>query len=79
MKAEDVTATLDCVLQALGSYKMGVLLKPHLMSNDGASYIETDLMEYLGAMGMGYVRSVPHYLQTQSKFERKHRTMKTVS
>ena len=43
MKAEDVTATLDLALAASGCDSATVVAKPRLLSDNGSSYIASDL------------------------------------
>jgi putative transposase len=46
------------------------------LSDNGSSYVSTDLAEWLNDNGMDHVRGAPHHLQTQGKIERWHRTLK---
>ncbi len=43
MKALDVTATLDLALSASGLDQMTVVHRPRLLSDNGSSYVATDL------------------------------------
>jgi transposase InsO family protein len=76
MKAEDVTGTLELALDASGCNSATVVQKPRLLSDNGASYVATDLAEYLKDKHMDHVRGAPHHPQTQGKIERWHQTMK---
>ena len=76
MKAADVTDTLELALEASGCCDATVVQKPRLLSDNGSSYIATDLAEYLENKGMDHVRGAPHHPQTQGKIERWHQTMK---
>ena len=76
MRAEDVTATLDLALAAAGLDHVTVVHRPRLLSDNGASYISTDLAEWLGGKGMQHVRGAPYHPQTQGKIERWHQTLK---
>jgi transposase InsO family protein len=76
MKAEDVTATLDLALAAAGLDQLTVAHRPRLLSDNGASYISSDLAEWLGDKGMPHVRGAPYHPQTQGKIERWHQTLK---
>ncbi len=76
MKAADVTDTLDMALEASGCHQATVANKPRLLSDNGSSYVATDLAEYLEGKGMDHVRGAPHHPQTQGKIERWHQTMK---
>jgi putative transposase len=76
MRAEDVTDTLDIALAASGCDSAKVLHKPRLLSDNGSSYIASDLAEYLEDKGMKHVRGAPMHPQTQGKIERWHQTLK---
>lgn len=76
MKAADVTDTLELALQASGCDQATVVRKPRLLSDNGASYVASDLADYLEDKGMDHVRGAPHHPQTQGKIERWHQTMK---
>ena len=76
MRAEDVTATLDLALAAAGLDHVTVVHRPRLLSDNGASYISTDLAEWLDGKGMQHIRGAPYHPQTQGKIERWHQTLK---
>ena len=76
MKAEDVTDTLQLALSASGCDQARVVHKPRLLSDNGSSYVSTDLAEWLNDNGMDHVRGAPHHPQTQGKIERWHQTLK---
>ncbi|NOT70801.1 MAG: IS3 family transposase [Hyphomicrobium sp.] len=88
MKAEDVTDTLQLALTASGFSSAGasdahphprrarVVHKPRLLSDNGSSYVSTELAEWLDENGMDHVRGAPHHPQTQGKIERWHQTLK---
>jgi transposase InsO family protein len=76
MKAPDVTATLDLALAASGLDQMTVVHRPRLLSDNGSSYVATDLAEWLDRQKMEHVRSAPYHPQTQGKIERWHQTLK---
>ena len=76
MKAEDVTETLDLALQASGCDQATVVHKPRLLSDNGSSYVASELADYLEDKGIDHVRGAPHHPQTQGKIERWHQTMK---
>ncbi len=67
MKALDVTATLDLALAASGLDQMTVVHRPRLLSDNGSSYVATDLAEWLDQQNMEHVRSAPYHPQTQGK------------
>src|SRR5437016_11457354 len=76
MKAEDVTATLEMALDAAGLDKARVLHRPRLLSDNGSSYISSDLAKWLNSQNMGHVRGAPYHPMTQGKIERWHQTLK---
>jgi putative transposase len=76
MKASDVTDTLELALQASGCDQVNVRHRPRLLSDNGASYIATELAEWLDDKGMDHVRGTPYHPQTQGKIERWHQTLK---
>jgi transposase InsO family protein len=76
MKAEDVTDTLTLALQASGLDEARVAHRPRLLSDNGSSYIASDLAEWLADQGIGHVRGSPQHPQTQGKIERWHQTLK---
>ncbi len=47
MKSGDVTDTLDLALQASGCDQATVLHKPRLLSDNGSSYISSELADWL--------------------------------
>ncbi|NVJ93353.1 MAG: hypothetical protein HWE34_16935 [Methylocystaceae bacterium] len=44
---EDVTATLELVIEDSGYYQVDVIHKPRLLSDNGSSYISGDLSDWL--------------------------------
>ena len=76
MKAQDVTDTLDLALAASGCDQARIVHKPRLLSDNGSSYVSSDLAEWLEAQNMGHVRGAPYHPQTQGKIERWHQTLK---
>ena len=76
MRAEDVTDTLELALTASGCDGAKVLHKPKLLSDNGPSYIATELAEWIGTNDMTHVRGAPLHPQTQGKIERWHQTLK---
>ena len=75
MKTQDVTDTLDLALAASGCDRARVVHKPRLLSDNGSSYVSSDLAEWLDAQNMGHVRGAPYHPQTQGKIERWHQTL----
>ena len=76
MKADDVTDTLQLALTASGCDQVRVVHKPRLLSDNGSSYVSSDLAEWLNDNGMSHVRGAPHHPQTQGKIKRWHQTLK---
>ncbi|MFK4004588.1 IS3 family transposase [Qipengyuania sp. NPDC077563] len=76
MRAEDVTDTLDMALAASDCDHANVLHRPRLLSDNGPSYIASELAEYIDANKMSHVRGAPFHPQTQGKIERWHQTLK---
>jgi len=76
MKASDVTDTLELALQASGCDQVSVRHRPRLLSDNGASYISSDLADWLKDNRMDHVRGAPYHPQTQGKIERWHQTLK---
>ena len=52
MKAEDVTDTLDLALQASGCDQVQLAHKPRLLSDNGSSYVSSDLADWLKDKGI---------------------------
>ncbi|WP_298725910.1 IS3 family transposase [uncultured Ferrovibrio sp.] len=76
MKAEDVTDTLTIALQASGCDSAKVVQRPRLLSDNGPSYVSSDLAAWLSDKGMEHTRGAPCHPQTQGKIERWHQTLK---
>ena len=76
MKAKDVTATLDLALSASGLDHMTVVHRPRLLSDNGSSYVASDLADWLDKQNIEHVRGAPYHPQTQGKIERWHQTLK---
>ena len=76
MKASDVTDTLEMALEVSGCDQATVVHKPRLLSDNGSSYISSDLAEWLDDRSMEHVRGAPYHPQTQGKIERWHQTLK---
>lgn len=76
MKTSDVTDTLELALQASGCDQVTVRHKPRLLSDNGASYVSSELADWLKDEGMDHVRGAPYHPQTQGKIERWHQTLK---
>ena len=76
MCASDVTATLDLALAASGLDHATVVHRPRLLSDNGSSYVASDLANWLEGKGIEHVRGAPYHPQTQGKIERWHQTLK---
>lgn len=76
MAASDVTDTLELALQASGCDQVNVRHRPRLLSDNGPSYISSELAEWLDENDMDHVRGAPYHPQTQGKIERWHQTLK---
>ena len=76
MKAGDVTDTLTLALQASGCDSAKVVQRPRLLSDNGPSYVSSDLAAWLSDNGMDHTRGAPLHPQTQGKIERWHQTLK---
>ena len=77
MKAEDVTDTLGLALQASGLDQVNVAHRPRLLSDNGPSYVSTDLAAWLDEQDMLHIRGAPYHPMTQGKIERWHLTLKS--
>jgi putative transposase len=76
MRAEDVTDTLQLALEASGCDHATVRHKPRLLSDNGPSYIASELADWIESHDMSHVRGAPMHPQTQGKIERWHQTLK---
>ena len=76
MKVQDVTATLDLALAASGVDQMTVAHLPRLLSDNGSSYVASDLADWLDKQNIEHVRGAPYHPQTQGKIERWNQTLK---
>ena len=76
MSASDVSDTLVDALQFTGLNQIKVKHKPWLLSDNGPSYISSELTQYLGDYDMSHTRGKPYHPQTQGKIERWHRSSK---
>ena len=76
MRAGDVTATLELALKASGCDRATVVHRPRLLSDNGSSYVASDLVVWLDECDMTHIRGAPHHPQMQGKIERWHQTLK---
>ena len=77
MAAADVTATLDLALQASGLDQAAADRRPRLLSDNGPSYLATELADWLDQQGMSHARGKPYHPMTQGKIERWHLSLKS--
>ena len=76
MSARNVSDTLDEALEFTGMDQVRVKHKPRLLSDNGPSYVASELKTYLDDQGMTHTRGRPYHPMTQGKLERWHRSMK---
>jgi putative transposase len=76
MAADDVTATLELALAASGCEQARVRHRPRLLSDNGPSYLATDLAQWLNDHRIEHIHGAPCHPQTQGKIERWHQTLK---
>ena len=77
MAAADVTATLDLALHASGLDQVAADRRPRLLSDNGPSYLATELADWLDQHGMSHTRGKPYHPMTQGKIERWHLSLKS--
>jgi putative transposase len=68
--------TLQLALQGSGLNQVKVLHRPRLLSDNGPSYVSSELGEWLDDNGIRHIRGRPYHPMTQGKIERYHRSMK---
>ena len=76
MSTHDVADTLDDALRFTGLDQVKIKHKPRLLSDNGPSYISSELAHYLEIQNMTHTRGKPYHPQTQGKIERWHRSLK---
>jgi transposase InsO family protein len=76
MAATDVSDTLHAAPQASGLDQVTVLHRPRLLSDNGLSYLSSELDEWLENKGIKHIRGRAYHPMTQGKIERYHRSMK---
>lgn len=79
VKANDVTAALVDALIASGCDRTTVARRPRLLSDNGSSYIPSDLATWLDDQGMDHARGTHNHPLMQGKIERWHQLPKTAS
>ena len=63
-------------LAASGLDQMTVVHRPRLLSDNGSSYVASDLADWLDERNIEHVRGAPFHPQTQGKIERWRQTLK---
>lgn len=77
MSTHDVADTLDDALRFTGLDQVKIKHKPRLLSDNGPSYISSELAHYLEKHNMTHTHGqTPYHPQTQGKIERWHRSLK---
>jgi putative transposase len=59
-----------------GLNQVKVLHRPRLLSDNGPSYVSSELSEWLENKGIRHIRGRAYHPMTQGKIERYHRSMK---
>ena len=77
MAACDVTETLGGGAAGLRSGPGRVDRRPRLLSDNGPSYIASELSDWLESQGMSHTRGKPYHPMTQGKIERWHLSLKS--
>ena len=54
---------------------MNVVHRPRLLSDNGSSYVASDLDDWLDKQNIEHVRGASYHPQTQGKIERWHQTL----
>src|SRR5438309_1498380 len=76
MSATDVSDTLQVALRGSGLNQVKVLHRPRLLSDNGPSYVSSELGKWLEDNGIRHIRGRPYHPMTQGKIERYHRSIK---
>src|SRR5437016_2173764 len=76
MSATDVSDTLQVALRGSGLNQVKVLHRPRLLSDNGPSYVSSELGKWLEDNGIRHICGRPYHPMTQGKIERYHRSMK---
>ena len=77
MAAADVTDTLQLALQASGLNQSDFDQRPRLLSDNGPSYVASELSEWLDDQSRPHTRGKPYHPMTQGKIERWHLSLKS--
>jgi transposase InsO family protein len=78
MTAEDVKHALDMAIEKTGVEHVRVVLRPRLLSDNGACFVSQELKRYLERHEIRHVRTKAYHPMTQGKIERYHRSMKNL-
>jgi transposase InsO family protein len=78
MTAAEVKKTLDIAIARTGVKHVHVYHRPRLLSDNGPSFISTELEDYLEDHNIRHIRTRTHHPMTQGKIERYHRSMKNL-
>jgi putative transposase len=76
MRAADVSETLQLALKNAGLDRRPEQPRPRLLSDNGPSYVASELSDWLHSQGMDHTRVKPYHPMTQGKIERYHRLLK---
>ncbi|UCH47227.1 MAG: transposase [Betaproteobacteria bacterium] len=76
MAASDVSDTLEDALAFADIEPVKVKYRPRLLSDNGPSYVSSELADWLEQQNMTHTRGQPYHPMTQGKIERWHRSMK---
>ena len=76
VSATDVSDTLQVALWGSGLNQVKLLYRPRLLSDNGPSYVSSELGKWLEDNGIKHIRGRPYHPMTQGKLERYHRSMK---
>src|SRR5262249_52481735 len=76
MSATAAGDTWPPALRGSGLNQVTVLHRPRLLSDNGPSYVSSDLGKWLEDNGIRHIRGRPYHPMTQGKIERYHRSMK---
>ena len=75
-RAGDVSETLELALKNAGLDRRPEQQRPRLLSDNGPSYVASELSDWLHSQGMEHTRGKPYHPMTQGKIERYHRSLK---
>lgn len=76
IRQQVVELALEQALNASGLDRATARHRPRLLSDNGSSYIATELAQWIEDHQMKHVRGAPYHPMTQGKIERWHQTLK---